>query len=179
MRSKNRIVSRSCGWGLALVLLMGSLPWGCATLDSDIEPPHISLVKITPLNAENLESAFRLDLRLINPNDRAFRIRGVECKLEVNGSTIAVGASQAATELPRLGTTVMPVTVYASMSDFMWLIFRMMSQQADQREEFQLTYALRGKIFLDEDLPGLDRLPFETEGDLLKLRRPPRPLSHQ
>jgi hypothetical protein len=40
-----------------------------------------------------------------------------------------------------------------------------------------LTYALRGKIFLDEELPGLDRLPFETEGDLLKLRRSPRPSS--
>ncbi len=179
MRSENQSVTRICGWGLALVLLMGSLPISCATLDSDIEPPHISLVKITPLNTENLESAFRLDLRLINPNDRAFQIRGVECQLDVNGSTIAVGASQTATELPRLGTTVMPVTVYASMSDFMWLILRMMSQQADQREDFQLTYALRGKIFLDEDLPGLDRLPFETEGDLLKLRRPPRPLSLQ
>ena len=175
MRSENQSVTRICGWGLALVLLMGSLPISCATIDSDIEPPHISLVKITPLNTENLESAFRLDLRLINPNDRAFQIRGVECKLDVNGSTIAVGASQAATELPRLGTTVMPVTVYASMSDFMWLILRMMSQQADQREEFQLTYALRGKIFLDEELPGLDRLPFETEGDLLKLRRARRP----
>lgn len=179
MRSKNRTVPRICGWGLALALLMGSLPWGCATLDSDIEPPHISLVNITPLNTDNLESAFRLDLRLINPNDRAFRIRGVECKLDVNGSTIAAGASQAATELPRLGTTVMPVTVYASMSDFMWLILRMMSQQADQHEEFQLTYALRGKIFLDEELPGLDRLPFETEGDLLKLRRTRGPASQQ
>ncbi len=164
-------------WRPLLVLLLVSLSLSFSTLDSDIEPPHISLVKITPLNTENLESAFRLDLRLINPNDRAFRIRGVECKLDVNGSTIAVGASQAATELPRLGTTVMPVTVYASMSDFMWLIFRMMSQQADQHEEFQLTYALRGKIFLDEELPGLDRLPFETEGDLLKLRRSPRPAS--
>ncbi len=166
-------------WRPLLVLLLGSLSLSCASLDSDIEPPHISLVNITPLNTENLESAFQLDLRLINPNDRAFRIRGVECKLDVNGSTIAAGASEAATELPRLGTAVMPVTVYASMSDFMWLILRMMSQQADQQAQFQLTYALRGKIFLDAQLPGLDRLPFETEGDLLKLRRSSRPSAPQ
>ena len=153
------------------VVLIVSLFFSCATLDSGIEPPHISLANITPLHTENLESALRLDLRVINPNDRAFRIRGVECKLEVNGSTIAAGASETATELPRLGSTVMGVTVYTSMSDFMWLMFRMMSQQADQQEEFQLTYALRGNIFLDEDLPGRDRLPFETKGDLLKLRR--------
>ena len=158
-------------WRLTWVALMLNLFFGCASLDSGIEPPHISLVNITPLSTENLESAFRLDLRLINPNDRAFRVRGVECKLDVNGSTIAVGASEAAIELPRLGTTVMVVKVYTSMSDFMWLMFRMMSQKADERDEFQLTYALRGKIFLDEELPGLDRLPFETKGDLLKLSR--------
>ncbi|MBL0715993.1 MAG: LEA type 2 family protein [Desulfosarcina sp.] len=175
MMLKNGMARHACVRLLALVFLMGILPWGCATLDSTIEPPHISLVNITPLSSDNLESAFRLDLRLINPNDRTFRIRGLECKLEINGSTIAAGVSDAATELPRLGTTVMPVTVYTSMTDFMWLMFRMISQQKSHREELKLAYTLRGNLFLDESLPGLGRLPFETEGDLIKLRpsKPP------
>jgi LEA14-like dessication related protein len=151
---------------------VGSIFGGCATLNKDaIEPPHISLVKISPMSSDDLESAFQLDLRLVNPNDRSFRIRGVACKLEINGSTIAAGASDIATELPSLGTTIIPVTVYSSMTDFMWLMFRIMSQSPAEREELKLAYAIRGKIFLDDALPGFDRLPFETEGDLIKLRK--------
>jgi LEA14-like dessication related protein len=162
----------------AAAILMGSIFGGCASLDKDaIESPHISLVKITPMSSNDLESAFRLDLRLVNPNDRSFRIRGVACKLEINGSTIAAGAADKATELPSLGTAVMPVTVYSSMTDFMWLMFRIMSESPEDREELKLTYAIRGKIFLDEALPGLDRLPFETEGDLIKLRKRENPNS--
>ena len=158
------------GCGLVVIMLIGVLPWGCASIDDGIEAPHISLVKITPLKSDNLESAVQLHLRLVNPNDRTFRIRGITCQLDINGSTIAAGSSDTATELPRLGTAVMPVTVYTSMTDFMWLMFRMMSEAPEKRDELQLTYAIRGKIFLDDALPGLDRLPFETEGDLIKLR---------
>ncbi len=161
-----------CGQLFAAVILTAIMLGGCAGLDGDaIEPPHISLVKITPVNTSDLESAFKLDLRLVNPNDRAFRIRGVACKFEINGSTIAAGAADSAAELPSLGTVVIPVTVYSSMTDFMWLMFRIMSQSPVDQEELKLTYAIRGKIFLDDALPGLDRLPFETEGDLIKLRK--------
>ena len=159
---------------LPVVMLISGLLWGCATLDNAVEPPHISLVKITPLKSENMESAIQLHLRLVNPNDRTFRIRGITCKLDINDSTIAAGSSNTAVELPQLGTAVMPVTVYTSMTDFMWLMFRMMSAAPEKREELQLTYAIRGKVFLDEALPGLDYLPFETKGDLIKLRSSPR-----
>ena len=167
----------ACHWSrrtlicsLVFIVLVGALPWGCASIDDGIDPPHISLVKITPLKSDNLESAFQLDLRLVNPNDRTFRLRGITCKLDINGSTIAAGSSNTPAELPQLGTAVLPVTVYTSMTDFMWLMFRMMSQTPGKDEELKLTYAIRGKIFLDEALPGLDRLPFETQGDLIKLR---------
>ncbi|MDJ0885983.1 MAG: LEA type 2 family protein [Desulfobacterales bacterium] len=162
---------------LLFILLSGGLPWGCATLGEDIEPPHISLVKITPLQSDDLESAITLHLRLVNPNDRTFRIRGVTCKLDINGNTIAAGSSNTAVELPQLGTVVMPVTVYTSMTDFMWLMFRMMSSAPEKREALELTYALRGKLFLNDAPPGLDRLTFETQGDLIKLRSSPRPTS--
>lgn len=175
MLFKMEWIRRAHGRVLVVMMLIGALPLGCATLEDGIEPPHISLVNITPLKSNNLENAVQLDLRLVNPNDRSFRIRGIECKLEINGNTIAAGASNTATELPQLGTVIMPVTVYTSMTDFMWLMFRMMSQPPDRREELKLTYALRGKIFLDDALPGLDRLPFKTEGDLIKLR-PRQPL---
>nr|MDJ0803877.1 hypothetical protein [Desulfobacterales bacterium] len=69
------------------------------------------------------------------------------------------------------------VTVYTSMTDFMWLMFRMMSSAPEKREALELTYALRGKLFLDDAPPGLDRLTFETQGDLIKLRSSPRPTS--
>ena len=69
------------------------------------------------------------------------------------------------------------MTVYTSMTDFMWLMLRMMSTAPEKREALELTYAIRGKLFLDDALPGLDRLTFETEGDLIKLRSSPRTTS--
>ena len=92
---------------LVFIVVVGALPWGCASIDDGIEPPHISLVKITPLKSDNLESAFQLDLRLVNPNDRTFRLRGITCKLDINGSTIAAGSSNTPAELPQLGTAVL------------------------------------------------------------------------
>ncbi len=163
-------IRRACARTLAALLLIGALPLSCATMDDAIEPPHVSLVNITPLQTTNLESTFRLDLRMVNPNDRAFRIRGLACKLDINGSTIAAGSADTVTELPQLGTAIIPVTVYSSMTDFMWLMFRMMSQSPEKREELKLTYNLRGTIFLDDALPGLDRLSFDTGGDLIRLR---------
>ncbi len=158
----------------ALVVLMVSwLLGGCASLRTSLEAPRISLVNVVQQPTEGMETAFVLDLRLINPNDVPINLKGIDCRLEINDSTIASGVSNEAAELPSLGTIIYPVTVYASASDFIILMVRMMAAGNRSPEDFELKYSLRGRLFLADGMPGLNRLTFKSEGDLLKLIQPP------
>jgi LEA14-like dessication related protein len=158
-----------------LVVLGLVLIGGCASLNPSLEPPRISLVSMTPQPASDMESVFQLELRLINPNDVPLDLKGIDCRLEINDSTIASGVSNQAAELPALGTLVYPVTVYASASDFILLMVRLMAGSHRSPEDIELTYRLAGRVFLADALPGLNRLTFTSEGDLLKLIEPPQP----
>jgi LEA14-like dessication related protein len=157
--------------GILGLLLMG----GCASFSPSLEAPRITLINMTPLPSEGMESAFELELRLINPNDVPLDLKGIDCRLEINDSTIASGVSNQAAELPALGTLVYPVTVYASASDFIILMVRLMADGHRSPEDFELTYRLAGRVFLADAIPGLNRLNFASEGDLLKLIEPPQP----
>ena len=168
---KNAVYVRRLGFWLGAVFLLSA--WGCAALRPSLEAPRISLVDMAQLPSTGLETAFRLDLRLINPNDRSLRIKGVDCRLEINDSTIASGVAGDPAELPALGTLVYPVTVYASASDFIMLMVRLLAETGRQPDDFELDYSLKGRLFLADGLPGLNRLTFTSEGDLLKLVAPP------
>ena len=156
-----------------LLTLATLLTWSCATMGPSLEAPRVSLVNIAQQPSNGMETTFQLELRLINPNDVAINLKGVDCRLEINDSTIASGVSNEAAELPALGTIVYPVTAYASASDFIMLMVRLMASSSDSPENFELNYSLRGRVFLTDGMPGLNRLSFKSEGDLLKLIQPP------
>jgi LEA14-like dessication related protein len=149
------------------------LIWGCATMAPSLEAPRISLVSMTQQPSSDMETAFQLELRLINPNDTPLNLKGIDCRLDINDSTIASGVSNERVQLPALSTLVYPVTVYASASDFIILMVRLMAGSHRSPEDFELIYNLRGRVFLADGLPGLNRLTFSSEGDLLKLIGPP------
>jgi LEA14-like dessication related protein len=152
-----------------LLLSMG----GCASLRPSLEAPRISLVNMTQLPSEGMETAFQLELRLINPNDVPLNLKGVDCRLDINDSTIAAGVAGEIAEVPALGTLVYPVTIYASASDFIILMVRLMAESRQAPEDFELNYRLKGRVFLADGMPGLNRLTFSSEGDLLQLVAPP------
>ena len=155
---------------LALTFLIA---WGCAAMPPAMEAPRISLVNITTQPSSGMETIFQMELRLINPNDVAISLKGVDLRLEINDSTIATGVSNEAADLPALGTLVYPVTAYASASDFIMLMVRLMTTSSSSPEDFELIYGLRGRVFLADGMPGRNRLSFESEGDLLRLIQPP------
>jgi LEA14-like dessication related protein len=146
---------------------------GCATLQPSLEAPRISLVNVVQQPSNGLETVFELQLRLINPNDIPLNLKGVDCRLDINDSTIASGVSGQTAELPSLGTLLYPVTVYASASDFIMLMVRLLADSNRSPEDFELNYSLRGRVFLADGMPGLNRLTFTSEGDLLRLVAPP------
>ena len=157
-----------------LMTLATLLAWSCATMGPSLEAPRVSLVNIIQQPSSGMETTFKLELRLINPNDVAINLKGIDCRMEINDTTIASGVSNEAAELPALGTLVYPVTAYASASDFIMLMVRLMAANSGAPEDFELNYSLRGQVFLTDGIPGLNRLTFKSEGDLLKLIQPPQ-----
>ena len=153
--------------GTALVLALGSaMLAGCASLGAGGEPIEVQLVSLTPLASTAFEHRLRVDLRLRNPNNRAYQIEGLRFLLDVNGLRLASGVSSESATLPRLGEVVVPVTTTTSLLDLVNQIVAF-----GQQEQPQFSYDLRGKIFL----AGLwGSLPFQRQGsdeDLLPRAR--------
>jgi LEA14-like dessication related protein len=139
----------------AAALLAALLAAGCATL-TGIEPPEVHLVGIAPLESTAFEQRLRIDLRLINPNDRPLEIDGLRFRIEVNGRRLATVVSDERLTLPRLGDATLAVTATTTWLDLLNQVLGL----AGGRPE-SLEYRVSGRIFLAGTGGGID---FEHAG---------------
>jgi LEA14-like dessication related protein len=130
---------------------------GCVGMGNPLEPPRITLAGIQPQEFTGLETVFRVQLRVFNTNDTDLNIKGIEADLEINGNSFATGVSRAETKIPAFESELVPVTVFSSVIG----IFR--SIQGLQKAE-QLTYRLKGKLWLSGEHAVSSSLPFDSEG---------------
>ncbi|MDJ0785309.1 MAG: LEA type 2 family protein [Myxococcota bacterium] len=143
-----------------LLLLLLTVP-GCASLGSRFEAPEVFLIGLAPLPGGALEQRFLVQLRVLNPNDTALEIDGVDFTLDVNGARLTRGVSSERLTIPRLGEGVVQVTATTTLFD----IFRQLLIVSDRTD---LDYELRGRILR----PGVrGSLRFERSGTL----QPPTP----
>ena len=152
---KNRIIS-ACG---LLTLVSIQILVGCAGVGKQLDPPRISLAQIQPQEFTGFEAVFQIKLRVLNPNDVALKVSGIEADLEINGKPFAVGVSKASVTIPSFGTELVPVTVYSSIVDIVKGIQGL--QQAEQ-----LNYRLTGKLRGSAENMRSVTLPFESEGQV-------------
>ena len=130
---------------------------GCAGMGKHLEPPRISLANIQAQEFTGLESVFRIELRVFNTNDIDLNVKGIEADLEINGKPFATGVSKTETRIPSFESALVPVTVYSSVIDILKSI------QGLHKAE-QLTYRLKGKLWLSGERMLSSSLPFESEG---------------
>lgn len=152
---KNRIIS-ACG---LLTLVSIQILVGCAGVGKQLDPPRISLAQIQPQEFTGFEAVFQIKLRVLNPNDVALKVSGIEADLEINGKPFAVGVSKTSVSIPSFGTELVPVTVYSSIVDIVKGIQGL--QQAEQ-----LNYRLTGKLRGSAENMRSVTLPFESEGQV-------------
>lgn len=155
---------------LAIAALAFGGGHGCASLGVGAEPIEVNLVGLTPLPSTAFEHRLRVDLRLRNPNPRAYRIDGIRFRLFVNGERLASGQAEVEAELPRLGDVVVPVTATTTLLDLVNQIVVLGARsEAEQRH---LDYELTGRIFLAGSWGGID---FERRGSTVELGADSRP----
>lgn len=129
---------------------------GCATMGAR-EPIEVQLVSLTPLPSTAFEHRLRVNLRLRNPNNRAFEIDGLRFLLDVNGERLATGLSNERATLPRLGEVVVPVTTTTSLLDVVNQIVAFGKQPT-----LRFAYDLRGEVFVKGAWGG--GIPFSRQG---------------
>jgi len=96
-------------WLSCVVLLVG-----CAGLPGS-EPLRVTLAGVESLPGQGMEVRMAVKLRVQNPNDAPVNFDGVAVTLDLRGSELASGVSDATGTVPRFGETVLvvPVTVSA------------------------------------------------------------------
>ena len=142
----------------ALLCMLALAVTACATTGSFPEPPRVTLTSIQPMDMTLLEQRYRLQLRIMNPNDVALPVEGLSYALEINGREFAYGVSNAEVSIPPFSEALLDVEVVSNLLNILQQVQEMQGEKHDS-----LSYRLTGKISL-ENSPA--RLPFEYEGEL-------------
>jgi LEA14-like dessication related protein len=149
------------------ILMLGAAVWavaGCATM-SGMETPHIQLAGIRLQEMKGFESVFQIDLRVVNPNNVALPVRGVELDLALEGRNIAKGVANPQKEIAAYSSEIVPVTVHASMLGMLDIAQRIMRglQQGNLAENWN--YAINGHMRLGES-EWMGKIPFGAKGKI-------------
>ncbi len=150
-----------------LLLVFSLLPLfsGCGSLLTKKKAvlPSVSLADMELQGIQGLETIFRLQLRVINPDTKPLELRGLSCELQVNGKTFAKGIGSEQVTVPASGTTTVPVLVYAGMLDLVGSVIDLLQQKQPAAAE-PLRYELTGRLRLGPQ--GEETVPFWLKGSL-------------
>jgi LEA14-like dessication related protein len=157
---------RRCIAILTAVLLLLTLA-GCAVPGGYAKKPRITLADIRMHDLKTMETAFLLELRILNPNASQLDVRGLECELKIDGNPFAAGVSGDRHIIPPYGSALVPVTVYASVLDMASSILSLArgTRSGAERPE-SLRYRLDGHIRLAGKNGSAGSVPFASEGEL-------------
>ncbi len=138
---------------------------GCAALRPNFEKPQVHIAGIRMMEIKGFESTFQVDLRVINPNDTALPVEGVVCDLALNGRHLAKGVANPRTEIPAYGTSVIPVTIYASLIDMVGVAHRLIQGAQGHAPMEKWNYGINGQLDMGGTFwPGT--LPFDAKGEI-------------
>ena len=138
---------------------------GCARMGQSVEEPQVTLVDMQMLEVKPFEAVFQISLRVMNPNDFSLDLKGVSCKLNIDGKHFATGIGDKHQEIPAFGTDIVPVTVYVSTLKMFSSVLAMIQDMDGTQDALQpMRYDLTGKIRLGGAI-GMS-VPFESKGEL-------------
>lgn len=148
-----------CATALVAVLVAG-----CALAGGD--PIRVQLVDLEPLQGQGMELRLAAKLRVQNPNGTPIDYDGIAIELEVRGTALASGVSDAHGTIPRYGEAVVTVPVTVSA---LAMVRQAIGLASGDRSK--IDYVLRGKV----GGPSFGGVRFESSGVLeLPASAPPR-----
>ena len=142
---------------IVAIALLACAQLHCASFPGSLEPPEVFVVNLVPQESTPFEQRLRVDLRVLNPNNRSLRIRGVDFRLALNGSPLARGFSAEEADIPRLGESIVSVVASTTLLDLVRQVFVI-------NENSNFDFEISGNLHLGG---GLRRsLSFQQSGSL-------------
>jgi LEA14-like dessication related protein len=131
------------------LLFMALLLSSCASLRPDYEEPDLQLTNLQILPLQGLQQRFRLRFRVVNPNNTAFPVDGMNFKLSLRGLKVATGVSDKSFLLEPLSEHTFEVDVSASLVNSGRVLLDILKSKPEE-----LTYEINAKIFTSKSLWG-------------------------
>ena len=148
--SVRAMIDRRWGAWLACALLAG-----CAAMLPKLEPPQLTLTRITIIGGDLHTQQLHLTLHAVNPNTRAIAVRAIECNVDVAGQTFASGETDDAFILPASGETDFGVNVSANLANAVAALLGGLGHST-------VEYRLYGEVHLSGGL--VRNIPFDQKG---------------
>jgi LEA14-like dessication related protein len=143
---------------LLFVILLG----GCASMQSPLEAPNVSLTDLRLLDATLFEQRFALKIRVQNPNPVALPVDGMDFRLDINDIELGRGVSDQAVTVPAYGEAVLEINL---ASNFARIVNQIRALESGKGQS--LRYRLAGGISLAN---RIGKLPFDYQGEIAPLR---------
>ena len=141
-----------------VILLFAMILGGCATMQSPLEAPHVSLTDLRILDATLFEQRYALKIRVQNPNPVALPINGMEFRLDINDVELGRGVSDKSVTVPAYGEEVFEINL---VSNFARIVNQIRAFESGQGQS--LRYRLAGGISVEN---RIGKLPFDYHGEI-------------
>jgi len=145
-----------------VTLLFAVMLSGCATMQSPLEPPHVSLTDLRLLDATLFEQRFALKIRVLNPNPVVLPVNGMNFQLDINDVELGRGVSDQAVTVPAYGEAVFEINL---VSNFARIVNQIRALESGKGQG--LRYRLAGGISVAD---RIGKLPFDYHGEIGQLR---------
>ena len=145
-----------------IILLFAMILGGCASMQSPLEAPHVSLTDLRILDATLFEQRYALKIRVQNPNPVALPINGMDFRLDINDVELGRGVSDKSVTVPAYGETVFEINLGSNFARIVNQIHALESGKGQS-----LHYRLSGGISVAN---RLGKLPFDYQGEIGQLR---------
>lgn len=156
-----RRIPAAVGWTALVLMLVG-----CAGFGKVLDTPEVSLVDIRVREMRALEAAFEVQLRVLNPNDVALELTGLDCRIELNGKRFARGVVPVDSRVAPYGTVVVPMQVYASVLDMAGTVFDMIQGARRGGGPQPVHYKVSGRLGVRAGRWPTPSLSFSDEGKI-------------
>ncbi len=144
-----------------------TLMFGCAGTGKYKKSPRVTLADIQIHEIKTLETAFQIELRILNPNETPLDVSGIESDLKIDGKDFASGVGGDHHVIPAYGSAIVPVTVYASVLDMVSNVVSFVQDSGSQTGPIKpLRYEISGHVRLGGKNVMKRTLPFQTKGEL-------------
>ncbi len=130
----------------------------CAGMQTEIEPPRLSISQLYLTEATVFEQQYRVQLRIQNPNAFPLHVEGLSYDLYINDQPFMRGISDRAVRIPAFGESSIEVR---GISTLFGLARQIEAWERGQTKAF--SYRLEGKIQL---VDRLSPVTFEYRDEL-------------